>query len=349
MNASTKVRIVDDADCLAAIASRLRYRPTDSMVIACVRPDRTLGLVARVDLADVNPKSAAWLATKAQEDHATHVVVVLYSEDTTNVLVCHDLITEALEIRGIPVACAYQVTPTRYRLLGQPGVRWVPITEVAESRAALTFHLNGRHVAEKREDLLPRPAAPHKRAKATAAFERYRAEYPRTAEPDTRLAVWNAAVHTVPDDAPTLGRLAAMLTDKDVRDALFVAMIPGSPADLPARMLANPNNPADHGAVGEAMARLTIPSRAVRPDKTTQATANLLAQIIAHAPAEHSANAWALLGVLLWWQGEPIAGDALQHALAIEPDHTLASTLLDAVVQGFPPAWVRAEQNKFQD
>ncbi|PZR53803.1 hypothetical protein DNL40_06690 [Xylanimonas oleitrophica] len=78
------VRVRDTRDLLSVVPYALGYRPAECVVVLCVRPDGSLGLVARTALADLRRPAdrahlAGLVARRARQDATAAAYVVLYS------------------------------------------------------------------------------------------------------------------------------------------------------------------------------------------------------------------------------------------------------------------------------
>ena len=151
--------------------------------------------------------------------------------------------------------------------------------------------------------------------------------------------------------AALLGRLTAGLAHREVRDGVLLWFVPGYEA-LAAATAAGA--PADAVTRAEADARTSQAIAAVvdcetsqRPDRDrVQAANTVLEAVVAHAARERTASPLTLLAFLAWWSGEGSrATFRAAEALAVDPEHRLASLLASALRAGLPPGWVRSRTN----
>jgi hypothetical protein len=141
----------------------------------------------------------------------------------------------------------------------------------------------------------------------------------------------------------TWGRLEAALHDRRTRDAVLVALVPGT-CDLPERSLAGAVTPgAEDRAVARALGLVIDPVTGVEPPPGPTALHEAaLEQVVALGRTRAQAPALSLLALLAWWRGEGArASLLLAQALEHEPGHRLAVLLERAVDAGLPPGWVR--------
>jgi len=167
------------------------------------------------------------------------------------------------------------------------------------------------------------------------------------------LAAWRTAMQQSRAGGPpappaVLGRIEAALEDVHVRDAVLLALIPGT-ADLAEKTLvAAADRAGAWAALGacDALSRIVDPAVGVPPDEELAIAATaVLERVVAHAPESNHAPALTLLALLAWWQAEGArAGVLLDKALEVDPDHRLALLLAEALAGGLPPGWVRRDR-----
>lgn len=148
-----------------------------------------------------------------------------------------------------------------------------------------------------------------------------------------------------PDDARRpmpWGRIEAGLTDRRVRDAVLVTMLPGA-VDLAERSVRTADvPPAVDAAVGAAVAAIVDPAHAVPPPPGLEVHERVLERVVAHGEAGRQAPAFTLLALVAWWRGDGArASVLLDRALADDPAHRLAVLLTDLLRAAIPPGWVR--------
>ncbi|MFD6141357.1 DUF4192 domain-containing protein [Promicromonospora sp. NPDC060271] len=205
---ATVVRVAGPEDLLAYIPYRLGFEPTESVVaVSLTGPRRRVGLVARVDLADLRlrqpddpdgPDGAAtarWLTDHVVADGADRAVVVLYTatDPATPSGAARravDLLRARLE-RRLPGTEAWLVSPTGFRALdcADPTccpAQGRPLSALKGSRVAAHMVLEGRTVAGTREERYALRAAPEQaRTQARRAAARWTGTYRRLLDATT--------------------------------------------------------------------------------------------------------------------------------------------------------------------
>lgn len=239
-----------------------------------------------------------------------------------------------------------------------PGGR--PLRDLEGTAVGAHMVLAGALVADSREDLVRiHPASAGSRRNTARVAQRWRA---RRVDAGTAgdealgrwraegLAAWRAEMERsragdVGARPALLGRIEASLADVRVRDAVLLALVPGT-GDLPERSLVgareHPDGEVAHGT-SDALGAIIDTRRGVPPeDSLAAAGAEVLERVVAHARAEHRAPALTLLALLAWWQADGTrAGVLLERALEADPAHRLAHLLGDALAGGLAPGWVR--------
>ncbi|BDZ44039.1 hypothetical protein GCM10025865_33820 (plasmid) [Paraoerskovia sediminicola] len=330
-------------EILAYLPIRLGYTPTESLVVVAVRGDRRIGVVARMDLDDVTEVHAETLAQQVNSDHPTTVLAAIYTEDTDRAHAAIDRTAKAFGGYGLDVREAWQVTSTDYRDLYDPTAKPEPVEDFKGTQVAAEAVATGHVVRDSLADLLPTPADAGAHAAARQAGETFRTDVGTgTDAPTFGYAVWTLALTGVTSGPETYGTLAEALTDVPTRDALIVAMVPGTPEDVIAQTLANTGG--DAPGVGAAMRAIIDGAEGVRPGDEADKMRDLLTQVIAHADSHQSAAAWTLWALIEWWHGNSAtAREALTRAQASEP-YRLAQLLSGAIATGMPPGWVIRER-----
>lgn len=377
----TPLRVREPQELLALIPFQLGFRPRDSAVVVSLRePRQRVGLVARVDLADLaddappaalrgGPDVAQSLVAHVVADGGRSAVLVVYTDDE----ISHPTADEPRVARAVRAVERFRdaaapfvdpvdvwvVTSTGYYALGcsepgccPPGGR--PLSDLSETAVGARMVLEGATVAEERAAIAEIPrASPRDRGRAAAAASRSRARR-RATEGAADLARWRgaalAAWRTAADgrgdpraapDPSVLGLIAAGLEDIQVRDAVLVSLVPGT-ADLPERLLTGESAGDMDGAVGRAIAAIVDPRAGIRPDTRTTGPARLvLEQVVAHGAAARQAPALTLLALLAWWGGSGArAGALLDRATVADGGYRLARLIGQAVDAGMPPGWV---------
>ncbi|WP_448060271.1 DUF4192 domain-containing protein [Cellulomonas hominis] len=239
-----------------------------------------------------------------------------------------------------------------------PGGR--PLAELEGTSVGAAMVLAGSVVAGAREDIariLPAPAPARRRVARVAARWRERGQTGASAVGEDggaalqawrleSLAAWREEVRAeldggLPGGAPALGRIEVGLSDRRVRDAVLVSLVPGD-EDLPDQVvLADEASVA--ARVSAAMAVLVDPEVAVEPQEDLhRAQVAVLEQVVAHGRRGQQAPALALLGLLAWWQGDGARAALLvERARQQHPGYRLAEMLAHALGAALPPGWVR--------
>jgi len=328
-----------------------------------------VGLVVRVDLPHLadpqgGPALARRLLAYLGRDEAEHAVVVLYTDDDPRdrpgpAQRAAEHLRDAAEpsLGNIPV---WVVTRTGYLSLDcvddccPPGGR--PLVDLDSTQIGAQLVLAGSAVADSRDDIgRIRSAGAERRrtvARARRRWESHREEA-LVGGPDAvaswrldSVVAWREVVRrmSTPEGHGTRvpwGRLEAGLDDRRVRDAVLVALVPGT-GDLAERSVAAGDDDLD-GALGAAMAKIIDPAQAVTPpEPATAAHVAALEGVVAHGRAGAQAPALTLLALLSWWQGDGArARVLLDGALDSDPGYRLAVLLDDALGAAIPPGWVR--------
>jgi len=174
------------------------------------------------------------------------------------------------------------------------------------------------------------------------------------------MRAWRAAVRLVGEHAggtppvasgaaprlgpPLLGRIEAGLADVRVRDAVLVALVPGT-GDLPEHSLADIRvTPLVDAGMRRALTLVVDPQVGVpAPEESTAVHERVLEAVVAHGERGGQAPALTLLGLLAWWRGDGARAQILlARALAADSGYRLAALVDEAVASGLPPGWVRA-------
>lgn len=367
------LRVCEPRELLALIPHQLGFRPAHSVVAVSLRPPRgRVGLVVRVDLADLaepgdGRRLARALVSHLDRDGAYRCVLVVYtpsdprhgSAPLVDRAVQHFREAAAAPFGDVP---AWVVTERGYLALDcddtccPPGGR--PLLELEATQVGAQMVLAGSAVAGAREDVARiRPAGGDAR-KAVARVRRRWATKREGIGSDDELETWRKdgvrawrrAVAEAADVTPTgggaaLGRLEAALVDTRVRDAVLVALVPGT-GTLPERsVLGTRTSPEADAGLADALALVMDPAVGVRPPAgATRVHERVLERVVAHGERGRQAPALTLLALLAWWRGDGARAQLLLvRALDSDPSYRLAHLIDDAVGQGVPPGWVRAE------
>ncbi len=194
----TTIRTREPRELLALVPFQLGFHPSDSAVVLSVRAARSrIGLVARVDLADLadrraGPQLARALVGHLVADGARRAVVVLYTDADLQGdgaagprrraagLVALDHLQDAAE-QALGALDPWVVGPHGYYALGctdraccPAGGR--PLTDLQGTRIGAQMVLEGLQVAGSRDDLVRLPStSPAARKSARRAQLRWRA------------------------------------------------------------------------------------------------------------------------------------------------------------------------------
>jgi len=370
---TTTIRVNEPRELLAYLPHQLGFRPRDSAVAVSLRPPRgQVGLVARVDLADLGdleagPQVARGLVAHLGADRAARAVLVLYTDDDPRM---------PGPTRARARAAAEHFREAAYALLGDVVV-WVvtaagylaldcdddeccprngrPLRELESTAVGAHMVLAGSSVADSRDDLARIPLA---RADARRAVARVDARWRLRGERalaqgadelqewrEQSISAWRVEVAaaqagTTPRGASALGRLVAALADRTVRDAVLVALVPGT-GDLAERSVRE-DRAASSSEMAAAIGVIVDPRSAVEPPtEATEVHVRVLERVVAHGRRGQQAPSLTLLGLIAWWQGDGTrARMLLERALGEDPTYTLAQ-LLDSTVSITPPGWMR--------
>ncbi|QAY62906.1 DUF4192 domain-containing protein [Xylanimonas allomyrinae] len=365
------VRVRDTRDLLSIVPFALGYRPTESLVVVCVRRGGGLGLVARTDLASVRrPRErremAELVAARAAEDGTVAAYIVLYGGgDVAAGSVARaaaDSMADAL--RGaVPEVESWAVGGERYWSLDCTDAaccppEGFPVGGLESTVPGAQLVLEGHAPARTREELYRVARADAARrglaGRAAGRWERTggRAGGDDQAWRTQSFGAWleatAAARHA--DELPPalLGRIAAALEDRAVRDAVLLWFVPGAETHA-AAVAAGDWSAADaDAAASDAMAVVVDAQRAQAPDpERLRAGVAVLEAVVAHAARRRTCSPLTLLAFVAWWSGEGArAAYRLREALAADPGHRLALLLGAALEAGLPPGWVRARGDR---
>ncbi|CAL8979210.1 hypothetical protein CELL_03110 [Cellulomonas sp. T2.31MG-18] len=372
MSLST-LRVSEPRELLALIPHQLGFRPAHSAVAISLRPPRgQVGLVIRVDLADLaeradGPRLARALVSHLDRDGADRCVLVLYtgtdprsgSEPAVAPAVEHFREAAAAPFGEVPV---WVVTDRGYLALDCADpccpVGGRPLAELDATQVGAQMVLAGSAVAGSRDDVARIRSAGAEARKAVARVRRRWVARRAAATSDAALERWRldsvgawrravaeAGDSTVRIGGSALGRLEAGLVDPRVRDAVLVALVPGT-GSLPERSVTGARTSAEADAgLADALALVVDPSLGVRPPSgATRIHERALERVVAHGERGHQEPALTLLALLAWWRGDGARAQLLlARAFESDPAYRLAHLIDDAVAQGVPPGWVRAE------
>jgi len=377
---STPVRVADPRELVALAAHVLGFRPTQSLVAISLREHGRTGVIARVDLAAAgDPRLLAAVAEHLRADGARAAVVLAHSEDGDGAggLPHRESVQRLAEELA---RCA--VDPVHSWLVGGGVLRSYTCTGACCPPEGLALAEGGTQVAAEmviagsavmsdqgawRAGLLaavvPLPAA------CRSEVERAARAPLGPGEARGLLHWWCdalAAATAAAEAGPGLqeavesllapaaaGRLLAGLADRRLRDALLLTLVPGAgggaeelvdgiegPLARAAMKGVFGGAVAGGGPAGAASGPRAVP--APDPD-VVRAAAELLRALVRRASPHRRADPLAVLAWAGWWQGAgPEAAVHADLALRAEPDHALASLVLQSVDRGIPPAWARS-------
>ncbi len=235
-----------------------------------------------------------------------------------------------------------------------------PLAELQGTSVGAAMVLAGSVVAGAREDIArirPAPGQARRRVAQVAARWRRRGQSGAAAAGEDggaalrewrleSLAAWRAEVLAVldgdaPGGAPALGRIEVGLSDRRVRDAVLVSLVPGDDG-LPEQVVVEDETTVA-ARVSSTMAALVDPERAAAPrEDLHRAQVEVLERVVAHGRRGQQAPALALLGLLAWWQGDGARASLLvERARQHHPGYRLAEMLAHALGAALPPGWVR--------
>lgn len=371
---TTTLRVGEPRELLAYLPHQLGFQPHESAVAVSLRgPRGKIGLVARVDLgdlggADAGPQVARGLIAHLAADRASGTVLVLYTAQDprgagASGALAHGAARHFREAAAVAFGdvAVWVVTATGYLRLDcdDPGccpAGGRPARDLESTAVGAHMVLAGSCVAGSRGAVArvrPAPAAARRSvARVAQRWDRRREDAEQAGDgplEDWRgrsLQAWAQCVAAVREPTPgvdvspaVLGRLEAGLADRRVRDAVLVALVPGT-GDLAARSLR-----ADEAETGPemaaAIAAIVDPAHAVPPPAPATAEhARALEQVVAHGRRGSQAPALTLLALLAWWQGDGVrAGVLVERAREHEADYRLAVLLDGVLTAAMPPGW----------
>ena len=367
------IRISEPREMLALIPHQVGFRPVESVVAVSLRPPRgRVGLVVRVDLAALADRAAGPALARAvvghlDRDGARSAVLVVYTAQDPRGEPDHpaELAVETFRAAASWVADtpAWVVTDEGYLSMDcldeccPLGGR--PLAELEGTQVGARMVLAGSAVADRREDVATITPA---RAESRRSVARVRARWSArgasaaaqgpVALESWRLgsvAAWREEVVRVAGDPSSergsaTGRLEAGLRDLRVRDALLIALVPGTGTTSEEYVRGPHPGPSANDGLAEALAKVYDPVAGVRPPgEVTDVHVRVLEQVIAHGRAGEQAPALTLLGMLAWWSGAGArAALLIERALRDDRDYRLAARYAQAGAAGLPPGWVRA-------
>ena len=382
---ATTIRVSEPRELLALLPHQLGFRPQESAVAVSLRAPRgRVGLIARVDLTDLadvvhGPQLARGLVSHLVADGARRAVLVIYTPEDPRfpagggaalgsspglVRAAAEQFREAAE-PFLPEVGVWVVSRSGYLSLdcADPGCcprGGRPLRDLDGTEVGAHMVLAGSLIADSRDELARiEPAAAQPRRNATRVAQRARARrLVAVAAGDEALhrwradgmAAWREATARSGSggagmDPALLGRIEASLIDVRVRDAVLLALVPGT-GDLPERtLLGGAGRPVGEIAQGTSAALDAVMDtrRGIAPDRTLVGVGvDVLERVVAHTRTSDQAAALTLLALIAWWRADGArAGVLLDRALGADPDHRLALLLSDALARGLSPGWMR--------
>lgn len=370
MDNNTVIRISDPVEMLSYIPYQLGFMPHESVVLQALRPDKRLGVVARLDLRAAGDEqhgreAVAELVAQLRRDGASDAIVALYTEHPRGSLAeCQDVSATLHHLRQ---ECHWADAPGPWVVSETTFGAWgmsrqcAPAdgitSELQATNVAATMVLYGRSVLPSRNDLTRLPTvAQHAQQQARRAAVLARGGRNSARNKPARLRSWRSGeisrwqrlyAEAVNGDLPAaeLGRMLVGLEDGAVRDDIIAAIV----SSATAGGYAAPGASTPAGASGRqqrdwAMEQVFTTGGRRPDDASARRAEHVLLEVAGHCLAQHRAPALVLLAWLAWWQGDGARSDLfLQATLACEPDNRLASLLRTAVVAGVPPGWARRD------
>jgi len=347
----TVLRVSEPREILAFIPHCLGFRPQESVVAVSLR-GRRLGLVARVDVADLvhpghGPGIAGSLVEHLRADGARRVVLVLYtSDDLREARAGGGAGRQALDRMREALPRAWRsdewvVTPNAYAPFAcedeqcfPPGGR--PLSDLESTQVGAHMVLAGSAVQPDRARLgvVGRaPEADRRTTEVAYAEERVRrAAAGRAADDlaswaDRMIETWRGLWDGSGGDPTSSGRFLVALEDVLVRDEVIASLTAGS------------------------RERVFGPGGSGRPDRyrpvrpVVERAREVLEAVVRHAPEGASAAPLAVLAWLAWWSGEGArAGVLAGQCLAEDSTHGLGRLVDDLLRLGVPPGWVKSDR-----
>ncbi len=348
----SKVSLSGPAELLTVLPFHLGFRPTHSVVVACLHGPR-LGLVARLDVpepADAH-RAAAQTVPTLVDQRPTSVLLVGFADgpdtpaDPRPLL---DALRDGLEDAGVPVGERLVVRNGRWFGLDcgccpPPGR---PLPEAADVPAVAEYVATGRAVLGSRDALarLVEPVSPDdpRHEPRLVAVEEWAQRRARGLLLDESLEAWVRLVRYGLDAEPsprTVAALVGPLVDTQVRDLLVSWLCRGFPGDhvpgeLSARLgralesVDGPETDADTEPEPELETEL-------EPERLVLAR---LEQLCRAAPEACAAPVLGVTAAYAWWTGDGARGSvAADRALLVDPEHGLALLVREALGRGMRP------------
>ncbi|KUI42367.1 hypothetical protein AU197_14775 [Mycobacterium sp. IS-1590] len=301
---------------IAALPAVLGFVPEKSLVLVTV--DRgAMGCVMRVDLSDELADSVEHIAEVAAAARPDSAIAVVVDEDGAGCRLCNDeyralaaMLASALADQDIELLAAHVVDRIaaggRWHCADGCGASGI-VDDPSASPLAMAAVLDGRRLYTRRTELqeviaVTDPVRAQALTGLIADSQARRSDADACAEIEAVIAA--AARMSEGDDLPdeTVARIAAALTDLQVRDTLYAL------------------------AVGERAAHAE----------------SLWAELSRRLPEPWRAEALALLAFSAYARGDgPLAGVSLEAALRCDGTHRMAGMLDTALQSGLRPEQIR--------
>ena len=238
---TTTIRLRGPADIITVLPYHLGYRPTDSLVVVCLRRNR-IGVVGRIDLPpdDIDPELVAVeLLPVVRRERPDAVVIIGFESEEGQADPASSAMRDAIESAGIRVLDRLLVRDGRWWSLDCDGgccpADGEPLQTDDEVPAVADYVLRGRRPAGSRADLAdrlqPRPGP----------------------EQDTRCAAFIHALRTAQRSRTSLAR-RRQLTFRH-----WARILDPTPAGPDA--VAGPPPPGDEAWAWAVVSLLDVPTR----------------------------------------------------------------------------------------
>lgn len=324
---------------VAVLPYQLGYRPTDSLVLVCLKPTAQdsprarMVLTARVGMRDSDePMAVALALLPAIERTAPDEVVCLaYEGEVADSRSFLDTLSWVAQRRGVSRVRLIRVWADHWADGAQDDSEWEPIPRAPTVPAVADFVLRGRDPSRTREEVehsLSRGLEPTRTAQIAACMQ----DYGQDPAGDVAIPAGLQTVANVlqsaesdPDllDPVKVASVAVMLQYEEARDALLQSVAPGLVAE-------------DIG-MGQmmALAEDALPVLSGVDDGAVARFARLAAQV----PHESASAAWSCCAYFAWWVGDgTLANIAVNKAIEKDPHYRLAQLIDTALRTALPPS-----------
>lgn len=364
------IRVSEAREVIAYVPHAMGFLPESSLVAISLRPPRSrIGLVARVDLADVagagGEAVAHGLVRHLLADGASSVLIVVYVPQPLALARRSATVRSAVAAVEraclVPVRDAWVVASDAYAALrcDDPSccpVDGHPLASLETTQVNAAMVLAGSAPLARRADLRAGwesdpwvlaafddgarvERARRARARRAGREERWRRAVVRDAVgtlTEAGLPVAGAPVTARPvaPDAAVLGRLAEVLRDVLVRDAVIAAVLTGRTV-------------RDEGELRGALDEMFLPG-APPPDRDRAGAArSVLADAVRLARGRTRSRLLGVLAWTSWWCGDGATAQVMaQEALELDGADRLALLVEQALDRGLAPSWVAAARSQ---